>query len=187
MPFDHFGWVAGIYDHTTKFCPSRQLLELMSLQSESHLLDVGGGTGRVADALKDMVRKTVIADFSQGMLRYAIKKRHQVVCSMAEKLPFPSFKFDRIIMVDTFHHLSDQDQTIKELWRVLAPGGKIIIIEPDIHKISIKLLAIGEKILLMRSHFLSAEVIASKLANQTAEVRIVTNESNVWVCAERVR
>jgi ubiquinone/menaquinone biosynthesis C-methylase UbiE len=187
MPFDYFGWIAGIYNHTAKFCPSSRLLEEMSLQSDHCLLDVGGGTGRVADAFRDFVQETVIADLSQGMLRYAVKKRLQAVCSIAEKLPFPAFKFDRIIMVDAFHHVFDQDQTIKELWRVLAPGGKIIIIEPDIHEISIKLLAIGEKILLMRSHFLPAEEIASRLMNQNAQVRIIRNESNVWVCAERVR
>jgi hypothetical protein len=70
---------------------------------------------------------------------------------------------------------------------VLAPGGKIVIIEPDLHRFAVKLLAIGEKLLFMRSHLLFSEKIASILEHLGSNVRVISNESDVWVCAERVR
>ncbi len=88
-------------------------------------------------------------------------------------------------MVDALHHVFNQRQTLAELWRVLAPGGRIVIIEPDIHKFAVKLIAVAEKILLMRSHFLPGEKIAALFANQNTHVRVISDEFNIWVCAEK--
>ena len=58
-------------------------------------------------------------------------------------------------MVDALHHVIHQGQTAREMYRVLKPGGRIVIEEPDIRKFGVKLIAVAEKLLLMRSHFLS--------------------------------
>ena len=47
-------------------------------------------------------------------------------------------------MVDALHHVADQEATIRELWRLLKPGGRIIIEEPDIRRFEVKLLALIE-------------------------------------------
>jgi demethylmenaquinone methyltransferase/2-methoxy-6-polyprenyl-1,4-benzoquinol methylase len=187
MPLDHFGLIAGFYDRTARFSTHELLFDLLNLPSGGLLLDVGGGTGRVAKALCSMVRETVVADLSRGMLNYAKVKGLSTTCTPAEQLPFASSIFDRIIMVDALHHVFDQRKTITELWRVLAPGGRIVIIEPDIHKFAVKLIAMGEKILLMRSHFLPAEEIAALFENQNTHVRVISDEFNVLVCVEKVR
>jgi len=80
-------------------------------------------------------------------------------CSHSEFLPFPAEQFERIIVIDVLHHVCDQQQTINELWRVLKPGGRIIIEEPDIHHWAVKLVALAEKLALMRSHFLDTDAI----------------------------
>jgi ubiquinone/menaquinone biosynthesis C-methylase UbiE len=92
-----------------------------------------------------MVREVFVADLSRGMLRRAAGKGLATVCTPAESLPFPSGSFDRIIMMDALHHVIDQRQTAGELWRVLAPGGRIVIVEPDIRKFIVKLLAIAKR------------------------------------------
>jgi ubiquinone/menaquinone biosynthesis C-methylase UbiE len=187
MPFNHFDLIAGLYNRAAQFNPPVLLLDLLALQPNSLLLDAGGGTGRVAEALRSMVREVVVADLSRGMLRHAADKGLLMVCTPAEHLPFASSSFDRIIMVDTLHHVIDQRQTATELWRVLAPGGKIVIIEPDIHRIAVKLIAILEKTFLMRSHFLPADKIGALFAIQKSHVRVISFEFKVWVCAEKVR
>ena len=187
MPFDHFNLIAGLYARIAKFRIRAPLLELLALPCEGRLLDAGGGTGRVAEALRGMVRKTVVADLSRGMLHHAAKKDLATVCAETEQLPFAVGAFDRIIMVDSLHHVRNQRQTIKELWRVIAHGGKMVIIEPDINKLAVKLLAFGEKMLFMRSHFLSAETIASLFPDQQTDVKVIHDEYNVWVYAEKVR
>jgi ubiquinone/menaquinone biosynthesis C-methylase UbiE len=187
MPFDHFGLIAGFYNRTPPFTVPAGLIDLLALPSNGSLLDVGGGTGRVAEAFRKIVRERVVADPSRGMLRQAAKKGLQTVCSPAEKLPFISGAFDGIIMLDALHHVNNQLETIRELWRVLAPGGKVVIIEPDISKFAVKLVAVGEKLLLMRSHFLPAERIASLFSNLNAGVGVIYAEFNLWVYAEKVR
>jgi len=187
MPFDHFDLIAGLYNRTAQFSAPTPLLDLLALPPDGLLLDAGGGTGRVAEALRSMVREVVVADLSRGMLRHAADKGLATACAPAEHLPFASGTFNRIIMVDALHHVFDQRQTVTELWRVLAPDGKIVIIEPNIHKFAVKLIAIGEKMLFMRSHFLHAEKIVTLFANQNTHVRIISDEFNVWVCAEKVR
>ena len=187
MPFDHFNLIAGLYDRAGKFTVTEQLLQLLALSPKNILLDAGGGTGRVAAALRDMVCKVVVADLSPGMLRRSANKGLESICTPLEYLPFSSGTFDRVIMMDALHHVRDQSQTARELWRVLAPGGRILIVEPDIHQFVVKLLALGEKALLMRSHFLPYEKIAAFFANSDAQVGIVHNEHEVIVLVEKVR
>ena len=185
MPFDHFDFIAGLYNRVSQFSAPVELLDLLALSPNQLFLDAGGGTGRVTEELRMMVRDGIIADPSLGMLRHAMDKGLATVCAPAEELPFASLSFDRIIMVDALHHVLDQMETIVELWRVLAPGGRIVIVEPDIHKFSVKLVALGEKLLMMRSHFISAENIAALFVNFNSTVRIKMNGSNVWVYAEK--
>jgi hypothetical protein len=63
----------------------------------------------------------------------------------------------------------------------------MVIIEPNIHKLAVKLIAIGERLLLMRSHFFPPEKIAILLERPNTQVKVIYDEISVWVCAERVR
>jgi ubiquinone/menaquinone biosynthesis C-methylase UbiE len=187
MPFDHFDLIAGLYNRVARFSAPASLLDLLALPSSGLLLDAGGGTGLVAEALCNMVREVVVEDLSRRMLRHAADKGLVTACAPAEHLPFASSAFDRIIMVDALHHVFDQHQTVAELWRVLAPSGRIVIIEPDIHKFAVQLIAFGEKILFMRSHFLPAGKIAALFTNENTHVQLICDGFNVWVCAEKAR
>jgi ubiquinone/menaquinone biosynthesis C-methylase UbiE len=187
MPIDHFNLIAGFYDRAGPFRVTEPLLGLLSISQSSLLLDIGGGTGRVAAALRGMVRNVFVVDVSGGMLRRAQGKGLTTLCAPAEFLPIPSGSIDRIIMVDALHHVVDQLKTASELWRVLAPGGRILIVEPDIRKTAVKLIAIGEKILLMRSHFLTGDGISSLFTDPMVNVRVIDDEFNIFFVAEKVR
>ena len=88
-------------------------------------------------------------------------------------------------MIDALHHVINQRQTGKELWRVLAPGGRLVIVEPDIHKFSVKMLALGEKLLLMRSHFLTGEEIGSLFSEQKAQRSVAYDEWNTVILIKK--
>lgn len=184
MPLDHFDIIAPIYARVT-YSALEKMRELGGLPVEGRLLDIGGGTGRVASALLKDVDEVVIADVSMGMLRQAPRSSLKPVCSHSEKLPFPDNFFERVIMVDALHHVIDQPASAREMLRVLKPGGRIIIEEPDINTFAVKLIALAEKLLLMRSHFLAPLEIASLFPSGSAE--IVSEDSSAWVVISKAQ
>lgn len=178
MPFDHFDIIAPIYARVT-YSALDKMRELGGLPIKGRVLDIGGGTGRVATALLQYVDEVVIADVSMGMLKQTHRSTLKPVCSHSESLPFPDNFFERVIMVDALHHVIDQPASAKEMLRVLKPGGRIIIEEPDINTFTVKLIALAEKLLLMRSHFLSPLQIASLFP--AGSTNIVSEDSSAWV------
>ena len=180
--FDHFGFLAPFYEHFIKPKNPDILSRLLDLPVDGILLDVGGGTGRVSGFLTEQVNKVIIADLSEKMLLESYGKDGlEPVCTHAEKLPFPDAYFERVIMVDALHHVCDQEETAQELWRVLKPKGMIIIEEPDINKWGVKLVALGEKIALMRSHFLAPTAVKNLYREVTNNLQIHKDGHIAWI------
>ena len=170
LMLDHFGFLAPFYERFIKPQIPDQLIQLLDLRGDDMLLDVGGGTGRISQFFTQLSKLVVLADLSQKMLvESQSKKDLHAACSHSEYLPFPDQYYDRVIMIDALHHVCDQGQTAHELWRVLKPGGRIIIEEPDIHHPVVKLVALGEKLALMRSHFLNGGQISDLFESYAAK------------------
>jgi ubiquinone/menaquinone biosynthesis C-methylase UbiE len=187
MPFNHFDHIAGLYDRFGKFNPGNPLLGLLPLSSKDILLDAGGGTGRVSMALRSLVQETIVVDISRAMLQRAVSKGLAAACAKVESLPFPSASFNKVLMVDALHHVQDQRLAAREFWRILVPGGRILIVEPDIRKFSARLIGLGEKLLLMHSHFLTVEGIKSLFTFPGGKVEVHFDEFNVFFAVEKVR
>ncbi len=184
MPFDHFDFIAPVFARVG-YSSLDTLLSLAALPVRGRLLDVGGGTGRVAALLRDYAGDVTIADPSLGMLRQADRSTLGLACAYSESLPFPDDTFERIIMVDALHHVIHQAQTAREMYRVLQPGGRIVIEEPDIRLFGVKLIALAEKLLLMRSHFLSPPRIAALFSFDSAHTRVHSMDANAWIIIEK--
>lgn len=189
MPhFNHFDFIAPVYDQVISPPDPERLLKLAGLPISGRLLDVGGGTGRISYALRKWVTGIVVADSSFGMLEQAKKKSGlSIVCVNAEELSFPSESFERVIMVDALHHVRDYRATAEELWRLVRPGGRIIIEEPDIRSMSTKFMAVAEKIMLMRSHFVSPPAMEGLFRYANASVHIEKERSTCWIMIDKLR
>jgi demethylmenaquinone methyltransferase/2-methoxy-6-polyprenyl-1,4-benzoquinol methylase len=184
--FDHFGLLAPIYEKAIPFKNLELMTELVKLPIQGALLDVGGGTGRVAFNLAPFVTSVTVSDISMGMLKRAKQKSGlDIICAQSESLCLASHSFDRVIMVDAFHHVIDQSATAMDIWRVLKPGGRLVIGEPDISKISVKFVAIAEKLALMRSHFVSPEGIGRLFRYPNSLVNIVRVGFNAWIIVDK--
>jgi demethylmenaquinone methyltransferase/2-methoxy-6-polyprenyl-1,4-benzoquinol methylase len=176
MSFDHFSVIAPLYARVT-YSKTDIMREVAVLPVKGRLLDVGGGTGRVASALRELVDEIVIADVSFGMLKQTSGFRS--VRGLSESLPFSDNSFERVIMVDALHHVIDHTASAREMFRVLKPGGVLVIEEPDIRTFGVKLIALAEKLLLMRSHFLAPDAIMKLFDDGGKAVR--AEDGTAWV------
>ncbi len=184
---DHFDLVASCYDRIIGIQSHDRLKDLLRLPATGWLLDAAGGTGRVAGQLIRLVDGVVVCDLSHRMLHQTKKKGNLVsVRSHIESLPFRDASFSRIVMVDAFHHLCDQRQAIAELIRVLQPGGRMVIEEPNIHHFGVKMVAIAEKMFLMRSHFFSPEQIQQMVRELGFSPHIETDSHYIsWIVVDK--
>ncbi len=183
MPaFDHFAVIAPLYARVT-YSKTDVMREVASLPVRGNLLDVGGGTGRVASAIRGLVDEIIVADVSLGMLRKAPLSALKPVCGGSESLPFADNFFERVIMVDALHHVLNHAHTAREMFRVLKPGGVLVIEEPDIRTFGVKLIAIAEKLLLMRSHFLAPDEIVKLFSS--GEKQIKTEDGTAWIIIKK--
>lgn len=187
MPIlDHFGILAPFYDRVIGERAPDKMIELLSLPISGLMLDAAGGTGRVSSALAGLTGGVIIADESRGMLISAGEKSCcQLACTRTEQLPFADNVFERVLMVDALHHVVDQTTTVRQMWRVLSPGGRIVIEEFNLHRLGVKLVALAEKLVLMRSHFLYPEQIASMLVQAGAQPNILLDGWTVYVSADK--
>ena len=184
---DHFGFLAPIYDRVIPPPDLNRLRDRLRLPTAGRMLDAGGGTGRVSSQLRHLVDEVIISDLSASMLKQAqVKGKLQPAQAHAERLPFPDASFDRVVVVDALHHFCHQREAIGDLLRVLKPGGRLVIEEPDIHRLVVKFVALGEKIALMRSHFYSAEQIRGMVAAYGHSAAIERDgQFTAWVSVDK--
>jgi len=179
---DHFDLISPLYDLIFGRRIDHEIVGFADVHDQHSLLDVGGGTGRVSVLFKKKLKNVFILDSSINMLREAQLKGIDTINSNSEKLPFADGSFQRVIIVDALHHVKNQKETLAEMWRVLAKDGKMIIEEPDINNFVVKLIAFGEKIMLMRSHFIAPERIA-EMGNfgDNAQIEINKQKGIAWI------
>lgn len=184
---DHFDLLAPIYDRLISPPDTTRLQVLLRLPTAGWMLDAGGGTGRVTAQLQPLVGRLVVSDLSRAMLsRAASRDPLWPVQGRAERLPFPEAHFDRVLVVDALHHFADQPAAIRELVRVLKPGGRLVIEEPDIRYPVVRLIALVEKLTLMRSRFHPPEAIGTMITacGLTPDIER-DGRFTAWVTADR--
>jgi ubiquinone/menaquinone biosynthesis C-methylase UbiE len=160
-----FDLLARTYDRLFKRPVDDPLPGLVDVRPGVSVLDVGGGTGRNARALQDAGAWVVVCDSSLKMLQEAADRDLPVVRGDVAHLPFAAGAFDRVLVVDAFHHFVDplpavcQAQAIPELLRILKRAGLLVLEEPDIRKWQTRLIAAAEQVLMMRSSFLPPQAL----------------------------
>jgi len=107
-------------------------LQILDLNGDSTLLDVGCGTGIFLEILEKKFPYTKFSglDPNQAMLAKASEKLSSKVdlkIGNAESLPHDSQSFDWVVLSNCFGHINDQETALFEAHRVLRKNGKIII------------------------------------------------------------
>jgi SAM-dependent methyltransferase len=105
------------------------------------LLDIGTGTGRIAELLADKADHVVALDRSPEMLRLARARlqklpaeRWELVQGDFSALPFEADTFDTIVLHQVLHYAHEPSFALAEAARVCRPGGRIAIVDLAAHE-----------------------------------------------------
>ncbi|WP_349292255.1 class I SAM-dependent methyltransferase [Halobacterium zhouii] len=139
------------------------------------VLDVGGGTGRAARALRrtPIERAPVVLDASAGMLAEARDHGLPVVRADAATLPVADASVDAVVIVDALHHFPDARAAVAEATRVLRPGGVLVVREFDPGTLRGRLLVAAEHVVGFEPTFLGADELATLLARSGLDSRVL--------------
>jgi demethylmenaquinone methyltransferase/2-methoxy-6-polyprenyl-1,4-benzoquinol methylase len=109
------------------------LVGLLDVDRESRVVDVATGTGLVAEAVRRRYGCSVVGvDQSPEMLeqaRHRLAGDVELVEAQADRLPFPEGSFDALSFTYLLRYVEDPRATLRELARVVRPGGVVAGLE----------------------------------------------------------
>ena len=117
------GWLARM---------QREALAALELGPQDRFLDVGCGPGATLRQMASSIRYGVGVDLSSEMVRRGRGLAHELervdfCVADSERLPFGAGAFTAVLCSTSFHHYPDPAQAVREMARVLAPGGRLVI------------------------------------------------------------
>lgn len=95
--------------------------------------DVGSGTGYLAAPLADLVARVILVDHSPSMLQKARRNLEGATAELAyrvgelDSLPLRDREVDAVLAGLVLHHAPDLGAFLNEAWRVLRPGGVLVV------------------------------------------------------------
>jgi ubiquinone/menaquinone biosynthesis C-methylase UbiE len=101
-----------------------------SLSAETKLLDVGTGTGLFASEMAHQCQVIGVDDHEEALEYARRREKGQFVRARSNELPFEESHFDVVTSLDVLEHLPDDLGSLKEINRVLKPGGVAVITVP---------------------------------------------------------
>jgi len=113
----------------------RFTVELARVKNTDRVLDLASGSGDLALAFAKNAKQVVMTDINAAMLARGRdrmvdqgKPIPAVQCD-AEKLPFPDQSFDLVTVAFGLRNMTHKEQALAEMYRVLAPGGRAMVLE----------------------------------------------------------
>ncbi|XP_046569237.1 uncharacterized protein LOC124277564 [Haliotis rubra] len=101
---------------------------LKNLEPGSLVADVGCGNGRYLRINSSIYK--IGSDVCQPLVQHANRQGHEVITADNLHLPYRDGIFDAVVSIGVIHHFSSHNrrvQALKELTRVLSPGGKLMV------------------------------------------------------------
>lgn len=122
-------WLYSLFNRSPK--SNTLIVEQAALGPDDHFLDIGCGPGAALEQAAATGARVAGVDPSPSMVERASKRvpQAEVRVGSAEELPFGDDHFTVVANVASFHHWADRDAGLREVLRVLAPGGRLHVME----------------------------------------------------------
>jgi len=124
----HFAWQTESYSGALE----SRLLGDIRAEAGERLLEIGCGEGGNLFNLRRLPAVRFGVDFSSAKASFA-RRASQALTAVADAahLPFGDDSFECVLIRDVLHHVPDPTGVVAEARRVLAPGGRLVVIEPN--------------------------------------------------------
>jgi len=125
----HFSHQAGLYDHQTEWRENERILGCIAEMvgsTRGTAVDLGTGTGIIAQRISQLACSVVGVDISFQMLQRAKSKNLSVLQGNINHLPFRDRSVDLCSMRQVFHYLENEVDVVNEISRILKPAGVLI-------------------------------------------------------------
>lgn len=176
-------WRTSSLGAVTESLEQHLILDLMGPLNRTRVLDVGCGDGALVRAVASQGAVVTGLDPDPAMLQAA---RTQTVAASieaafvdgrAEQLPFPDASFDEVVTVTALCFIADTSLALREMVRVLRPGGRLVI--GDLGRWSI--LAMDRRV----RGWLGSKTWAAAKFRTASELRALTEQTGLRVVALR--
>ena len=97
----------------------------------SRVLGIGYATPYLRPFIGEAERVMALMPAAQGVLHWPDEGPNRVVLGDEGDLPLPDFSIDRVLLVHGLEFSEQIRPLLKELWRVLAGGGKLLVVVPN--------------------------------------------------------
>lgn len=102
---------------------------LNRVSTKGRILDNGCGVGHLFERISP--QQIVGLDISGGMIRYAAQHSNQLVLGNSQEIPLRDSSFDVVVCRSLLHHLPEPEIGVREMHRVLRPGGEAVLVETN--------------------------------------------------------
>ncbi|MDF1633440.1 class I SAM-dependent methyltransferase [Mycoplana sp. MJR14] len=117
--------------HLAEHSITMALASIWARLPEERLVGLGYAVPYLDRFREDTERTFAFMPAGQGAVNWPLGEASATALVFDEELPLPDASIDRILMVHSLEFAENPRETMKELWRVLAPGGRLIIVVPN--------------------------------------------------------
>lgn len=107
-----------------------RVLSLLPPPGTARILDVGAGEGYFTQLLRDRGDDVSACDYLEDSFRVAGVPFHRA--DLNEAIPLPDASFDCVVAIEVIEHVENHTRFVRELMRVVRPGGMVVITTPNI-------------------------------------------------------
>jgi len=144
IPALQFDWLTPVYDPVLRrMLPEIALKQRLIAQAQiadgQRVLDLGAGTGTLTIMIKQACPGASVVGLDGDPTILALARQKAAAAGVAVRfdqgsataLPYGDGTFDRILSSLVLHHLTTEDKgrALREMWRILQPGGELHILD----------------------------------------------------------